>query len=514
MRLVKWLLLLLPVLANAAIIRGVVVEHLTGQPLSRTQVTAQPIGGTRGPTLRVSTTSSGGFEFVNLAAGAYLVTATRKNYATMQYGQKDFRSAGLPIILDDAASTFLNIRLPKLGVVTGRIVDENDVGLPNHDVCIYRNTRPPQMITRVQADERGAYRFYGLEPGSYLVRTVAHEYAEGSYIPTFSKETLLIDEARPVEVALDQETANIDVRPGLGRLYRIGGSVFPGLMTPRGEAVPVRLTMASEMGRNETTTSGGFAFPSQPPGDYELYAEAPGDGSYNCFVLGAYRPFRIKDQDLTDLELPVPCVRETNISVEGATGRYQYINPNNLQLLGRRKDLAGTGEIRTLRIYLSRVQLPPGRWELLLKPPAGYVVVGFSYTSNRSDGVEKNRPDGWNEIVAGASNSGLRFTLSNNPGGLHGLVSGLSHEAVAGAPVYLEGYDPALRKRVTDLQVAYTDARGQYQFKTLAPGAYRVLASFEYRNPDAAAMESAGATLITIKEGVDAPRDLDLSVLR
>jgi hypothetical protein len=150
----------------------------------------------------------------------------------------------------------------------------------------------------------------------------------------------------------------------------------------------------------------------------------------------------------------------------------------------------------------------------MLKPPAGFVVVGFAYNSSRSDGLEKSRPDGWNEIIAGTSNSGIRFTLSANPGSLHGLVSGLSHEPVAGAPVYLEGYDPDLRKRVTDLQVAYTDARGQYQFKTLAPGAYRVLASFEYRNPDAAAMESAGATLITIKEGFDAPRDLDLSVLR
>jgi hypothetical protein len=505
------LLLLVAIGLQAAIIRGVVVEHQTGKPLSRTEVTARALAGTRAGLLRTSTNSTGGFEFTNLPPGAYLVTAARKNFATIQYGQKDFRSAGLPIILDEAASTFLNIRMPRLGVVTGRVVDENDVGLPNHDVIIYRNTRPPQMLTRVQADERGAYRFFGLEPGSYLVRTVAHEYEEGSYVPTFGRDTIIVEEARPVEVYLDQEAANIDVRPKQGRLYKIEGTVYPGLMTATGDPVPVKLTMASEMGREQTDSGRAFRFPSQPPGDYELYAEGPGDGSYNCFMLGSYRPLSVKDKDLTDIEMPVPCVRETGISVEGG-GR--YFNPSNLQLLARRKDLAGVGPIRTLRIYLNRVQLPPGRWELLLRPPPGYVVVGFAYNSFRSENLEKSRPDGWNEMLAGTSSGGIRFTLSNNPGAIHGLVSGLSHEPVAGAPVYLEGYDPTLHKRVTDLQVAYADERGFYQFKALAPGSYRIFASFEYHNPDEATMEASSAKLVTVKEGGDAAQDLELWVLR
>lgn len=500
---------------QGAIIRGAVVENITGKALSRTTVTVQPIGGSGGPALKAITNSNGGFEFTALRAGAYIVTASRKNFSPVQYGQKDFRSAGLPILLDEPTSTFLNIRLPRLGVVAGRVVDENDVGLPNHDVVIYRDIRPPLLLQRIPADERGIYRFFGLDPGSYLIRTVAREYDEGSYLPTFSKEAEIVEEARPVEVALDQEALNIDVRPKQGRLYKIEGVVLPGMPIVSGPMagmpVTVKLTFATEMGREETETSSAFRFNPVPPGDYEFYAEGPGDGSFQCAMIGGYMPIHVKDKDLLNIQVPVPCVRETSVLINDSRG--QRINTNGLQLLARRRDMTGTTEARALPVNFNRVLLPPGRWEVMLRPPAGYCVVGFSYSGSRSDGLEKNRPDGWNEMLAGLSST-IRFTLSSSPGGMHGLVSGIAKEPVAGAPVYLEGYDPDLRKRVTELQVALTDSRGMYQFKGLAPGTYRVLASFEFQRPDAIAMEYAGAKTIKIIEAQDLPQDLDLSVLR
>ena len=514
LRLIKWLILILPLLGlslHAAIIRGVVTENLTGKPLSRALVTAQPIGGGAGAPLHVTTSSSGGFEFTALRAGSYVVTAARANFAAVQYGQKDFRSAGLAVVLEEVSSTFLNFRLPRLGVVSGHVVDENDVGLPNHDVVIYKNTRPPVLVKRIQADERGAFRFFGLDPGSYLVRTVAREYDEGSYLPTFGKDTQVVEEARPVEVNLDQEVNNCDVRPKQGRLFRVEGEVLPGLSTPTGEPVPVKLTMASDMGREQTETAKSFRFPPVAPGEFELYAEGPGDGGANCFMLGAYQALEVKDRDLLSLRIPVPCVRETAISVYEKGG--QYINPQQVQLLARRKDMAGTGETRLLRVFINRVQLPPGRWELMVHPPANYCVVALSYSS-RVQGLGAKRPEGWNEIVTGSGYPSIRVTLSSSPGALHGQVTGLAHELLAGAPVYLEGYDEDSRQRVGELLSALTDARGAFQFRGLAPGTYRVLASFEFQHPDSAMMETGGAKLVKVQEGSDTPQDLELSVLR
>jgi hypothetical protein len=139
--------------------------------------------------------------------------------------------------------------------------------------------------------------------------------------------------------------------------------------------------------------------------------------------------------------------------------------------------------------------------------------VEFGFTRQRSEGLERTRADGWNEILIGR-NSTIRFVLSNNPGTVLGLVSGISREPVSGAPVFLEGYDPDNHKRLTELRMVYADGHGHYQFNGLSPGSYRVLSTFEFRAPDAASMDTAGAKVIKVDEGRDIPQDLDLSVIR
>jgi hypothetical protein len=502
---------------HAAVIRGVVVENQSGKPLLRATVTLKPLSGTAAATQTVRTNTSGVFEFTPVPGGAYLVSAARRNYYSVQYGQKDWRAAGAPVLVDETASAFLPIRLPKLGVITGRVVDENDVGLPNHDVVAFRNTRPPQLVSKVTADERGVYRLFDLEPGPYLVKTVAREYDEGSYIPTFSKDALKVEEARGVEVLLDQEAERVDVRPAPGKLYKIGGRVLPSAMNPEdGNPVSVKLTFASDMGRETVQTSGGFRFPPVPPGDYELYADGPGDGTALCPAIGGYMPLTIRDRDRAEIDFPVPCVRDTSFQLIEKKG--MQVEFSKLKLFARRKDMAGAGEPQQLEIRGSRyngsVRLAPGRWELMAIPSSGYCVIEFGGRYSRSEGTQKPRADGWNEILIGVNFNSIRVVLSSSPGTLHGMVSGIAREPVAGAPVFLEGYDPDSRRRVAELRTVFTDARGQYRFTDLAPGSYRVLSSFEFQSPDQAVMDLAGAKLVNIEEAKDLPQDLDLSVIR
>lgn len=136
---------------HAGVIRGTVVENQTGKPLSRATVVLQPIDGTRGNPLSVRTTTYGGFEFASLADGAYVVKASRRGFLPTEYGQRQWNSAGLPVVLKDNASTFLTIRLPRFGAITGTIVDENDVGVPQFEVLAYRRTEPPQLVTRARS---------------------------------------------------------------------------------------------------------------------------------------------------------------------------------------------------------------------------------------------------------------------------------------------------------------------------------------------------------------------------
>jgi hypothetical protein len=200
------LLLVSCIAARAAVIRGVVVEDAGGLPLARSLVVVQPIAGTDAAAQSVRSNDDGRFEFASLPPGAYLVLASRRGFAPVQYGQKQWKGSGVPLVLDDAGAASLEIRLQRFGSIAGTVLDENDVGLPDHEVVVYKNERPPVLVARGTTDDRGVYRFLGLEPGSYLVRTVGKDYDEGSYVPTFSLQTTRTNEAYPAEVRLDQES--------------------------------------------------------------------------------------------------------------------------------------------------------------------------------------------------------------------------------------------------------------------------------------------------------------------
>ena len=85
---------------------------------------------------------------------------------------------------------------------------------------------------------------------------------------------------------------------------------------------------------------------------------------------------------------------------------------------------------------------------------------------------------------------------------------------VGGAPVYLEGWDPTSRQRLVELRVTRTDLRGNYAFRYLTPGAYRVLSTFEHRDPDVGVFDKASAPSLRVESNGDETRDLDLWVIR
>ncbi len=493
------LLLLLLVLTAAGlpagVIRGTVVENQTGKPLSRAIVVLQPIDGTRGSPLSVRTTVNGGFEFAPLADGAYVIKASRRGFLPTEYGQRQWNSAGLPVVLKDNASTFLTIRLPRYGAITGTIVDENDVGVPQFEVLAYRRTEPPQLVTRARSDERGIYRLTGLEPGNYLVRTAANHDDDLDYLPTFSKEALPVAEAHAVQVYLDEETRNVDVRPAPGKLFSVSGMVSTD---PAG--IPVSVTLASDAGR-QTTQGPSFQFDSLPPGPYELYAEAPENRALNAKYQAVYLPLNV-DRDLSRVSISTLPVRETRFDFNPALAG----GANSVQVLARRKDLAGILPAVTVRLANNRALLAPGRWELNFVPPPEYYVSAFSAPS--IPGGARGHPDGWNEIV-NTYYGVVGVTLSANPGGVHGVVKA-SGEVVPGAPVFLEAYDAVTQKRLTDLRATRTDLQGAYRFDGLAPGNYRVASTFEYQAPDSAAMDLAGARPVTVEARAVLQMDLDL----
>jgi|SRR5271157_750838 len=498
----RWLALLLAAVSlHAAVIRGTVVNQEGGEALSQAWVMLQAVSGSGGATRTAQTDSFGMFAFSPVPAGAYLVSATRQYSVPAYYGQKRWNSAGMPVVVEANDSLTLSIRMHRFGAITGRVLDENDVGILGHEVLAYRDAKPVQIIARATTDDYGRYRLFGLAPGTYLVRSAAKTVDGVGYLPAFAPGSQEMDQARRVDAVLDQDSTGIDVHPAQGRLFEVAGVVSGG--------APVELTLAGETGRQTISASGAFRFNPVAPGQYELYATAPSPANCRASgISGAYTSFPV-DRDMTGLTVALSCVVPTSItySVErSATGR----NSLNPALRARRVDLAGVGDTVSLGNGPAYAVFAPGQWEIQLQPPAGYSVTGY-YQSNSGLGLG-SRPDGWNAFTARGYGS-VWFSLSSGTGSMRGAVTGTDREAAMGAPVYLEAYDPKSKTRIGELRTVQTGAHGAYQFSGLAPGVYRVLATFEYVGPDTATMELSGARTVSLVGSDPQTLDLDLFVL-
>ncbi len=501
--------------APAATIRGVVLENQSGHPLMRTVVAIAPVAGGAGGALSTRTNRYGTFEFPPLPAGAYLVSASRPGFAPIQYGQKEFRSAGVPVVLSETDDTFLNIRMKRFAAIAGTVLDENEVGLPEVTVVAYRNTRPPELVAKAVTDDRGMYRIFGLEPGAYLVRSTAKDYGnfsaerlqtveDAGYVPTFSRQTSRVDESLPAEVRLDEQADYTNIKAEPGRLLAIGGAVFAG--NPY-DAPPVTVTLASDMGRESVTTTGEFRFNPVAPGQYELFAETFPDRRGNR--MAGYMAVAM-ERDHPDIRFPLTSLLPTFFRVQDSGGK--PVDTREIRIQARRRDLAGADGARALDP--ARPQpLAPGRWEFSIAPLAAYYVSGFN-----GPGYERSAqrpPDGWNEAILGSTmGNSVTFVLTAGPGSLQGSVDGPSNTPAQGAPVFLESYDPRERRRLKDVATVRADVRGRYQFFGLPPGTYRVLSSFVYQSPDEAAMDRANPRVVTIEGGRTQVQDLDLYVIQ
>jgi hypothetical protein len=532
----KELTMILALAAGAvegATIRGAVVENQSGHPLARGTVTLQPVGaGSAAQSVR--TNSYGIFEFPALAAGVYVVSAARLAFAPVQYGQKRWHSSGMPITLTANDSAFLTIRMPRYGAIAGTVLDENDVGLPEHEVAVYTNTRPPKLLARARTDDRGMYRLFGLQPGSYLVRSMSKLYDDGGYLPTFFRDSHTVDQARPVEVTLDEQVDRVDFHAAPGRLSTITGRV---LATQFGQST---VALASDTGTEIATidANGNFSFNPMAPGQYELLAQGPADRVRGS--MAAYQPIAL-DRDLSDIRIPLSPLPTVQFVFEDSKG--QPLDPRQLKVMARRKDIAGDAKTEILQVVFDekppvppgarnvrragtpeepnndplrpvsgKVPLLPGRWDVALVPTAGYCVVGF--TPPTPDPTDRGRTDGWNEmLLTSGSDNVVKFVLSSSPATLSGTVKTSGGDPIVGVPVFIEPYDLDPRKRLAEIRSTRTNAQGQYSFGGLAPGVYRLLGTFDYQLPDAAEMEAARATTVKVEEGSRAVLDLEEFVI-
>jgi hypothetical protein len=335
---------------GTAMIRGRVVAADTGNPIRRANVNLQPIAPPRPPVTTappgggapsitmtanmtvttgpagsvqfvgpgnmarprsVTTDSQGTFEFAGLPAGMYRLHANGGQYSAgylaINYGAK--RPSG-PGISDSGTMIELAdgqrfdkavIALPRGGVITGRVADDNGDAMAR--VQVYTlffapgSTRGARMGSGAQTDDLGHFRLYGLMPGDYAVVAEARgptfvppnappetEDDKIGFMTTFYPGTADEGGAQRVRVRAGAETPGLEIRMATGRLFRVSGMVTDSQGRPavrtNGQLVRRTGNSTSSFGFS-SDEQGRFAMRNIPPGTYRLVARGRPPGPNN-----------------------------------------------------------------------------------------------------------------------------------------------------------------------------------------------------------------------------------------
>jgi hypothetical protein len=166
----------------AFIISGTVVGSLTNQPLPHTEV---EIGfALKSETVQsLITGDDGRFEFDDVAAGKYWLTASRNGYSRQGFEEHDGFFTGI-VTGTDVPSQNLIFRLRPDASISGVVSDEQNEPLRDAQVMLFHTVisegrRVTTLAGQVVSNDQGRYRFGHLSAGTYFVAVSARPwYAE------------------------------------------------------------------------------------------------------------------------------------------------------------------------------------------------------------------------------------------------------------------------------------------------------------------------------------------------
>ncbi len=258
-----------------------------GKPLSHAIVTAQKPGGSA---LFQAKTDRSGRYAMDVEPGRYIIRAEKGGYVTSEYRVEEASFEPTPMMVEAGKSVTVDLQLPRGGVITGRIVDEDGEPVVGATVQVERRQEEPSrgapwvfgLRGPATTDDRGIYRIYGLASGRYYVSARVREAQavrissgtsllmpqEGAvtYYPGVSSRERAVE----VEVVEGAETTGIDFKivPEKER------GIVCGVVRKRetGEPVPRIIIIAYSTERPSIDARAT----TDEQGHYELKGLAPG----------------------------------------------------------------------------------------------------------------------------------------------------------------------------------------------------------------------------------------------
>ncbi|MGH9837338.1 MAG: carboxypeptidase-like regulatory domain-containing protein [Blastocatellia bacterium] len=480
-----------PVTREGVITGRVVGED--GQPIARAKVEAYSIGVKTSRPQPVVTDVEGNFKLTGLAPAPYVLGTSIPGYVVERRSrERDLYRLGEHVPLN----------LIRGGVITGRVTDvsgEPMVGMrvfprrvrdlegapTSFDTAGYRFAR----VT----DDRGIYRFFGLEPGVYVVFIDSNSYQPRSKTdretPVFHPSSTR-DGAAEITVQAGGEVAGVDIRHRVDRGHTISGKVT-------GEAMANVLLIHLADRQVENTTGVGpsesFEIFGVPDGDYELIAMR--GGREGPAVASLPRNVSVRGADVSGIELVMTKLGSISgrLTLEPATPSARCAGATQVSLeesLVRAAPMPGRLPISAMQLFRTKINLegvavePNGEFKMDALFAGSYQLRAdlpgdnwFIRAVTRTEGGVTKSAENGIAINAGENLSGIQLRIAEGAASLGGRVvpASESDKLPKQLRAHLIPAEAAAAGDVLRYAETVVAGDGAFEFKHFAPGRYWLL---------------------------------------
>lgn len=505
---------------------------------------------------RATTDSDGQFEFSGLPGGSYRIYASPPQYSSqylsMSYGAKSaaapfWGEPGQSIDLKDGESADkVVIALPRGGIITGRVTDENAEPLAR--VQVYTLAFPPgmsrgqRMGSGSTTDDLGQFRLWGLNTGEYVVVADARgntfagpnappetEEERVNFVTTYYPGTLDEAAAQRVRVKAGAETAGIDIRVGQARLFHVSGYVTDSQGRP--------LTGGNgQLVRRGPVAAGqpGFFAMIDPKGQFQMRNIPPGEYRLVFRQQQNVRPFSTDPPEPVEMaSVPISIVAADVDNVMVVTSMGTTITGQIVFEAG--PPILNPGNTTPMRVFASATNMSDGAG--VPSPPPATVTADYRFTLKGLMGeyvLRTGIPGTPQQVTKSVTVNGLdvtdtphefkandrvTITVTSRVGTIEGNVTDARDVPLTEAGVFLFSEDKA-SWRMTSIWTKRTglDPNGHFRLAGLVPGSYYIAALPRQRlavsnDADVAFFEQLAKEATLVVVGADEQRTVDLRLL-